>query len=150
MVLVGLAITSALDLAAVPSSLAFARTSAPGIENRRWRIAKYRGDDTQKGDEQGLVNAAKTAEITFSKGRIRGSKTCGGLVGTYTLAGDRLTVQAPTHLRKGPKIYRQLRFQRVLSRVATSQLGLNIAQPTMKTPKRMANGPNMRPPNQFV
>ena len=94
MVLVGLAITSALDLAAVPSSLAFARTSAPGIENRRWRIAKYRDDENQKGDKQGLIEAAKTAEITFSKGRIRGSPTCGGLVGTYTLAGDQLTIQA--------------------------------------------------------
>ena len=70
------------------------RQSPQGIENRRWRIAKYRGDGTQKGDEEGLIDAAKTAEVTFSKGRIRGSPTCGALVGTYTLSGDQLTVQA--------------------------------------------------------
>jgi heat shock protein HslJ len=74
--------------------LTFAKTPAQAIENRRWRIAKYRGDSTQKGDEQGLVDAATTAEITFSKGRIQGSPTCGGLGGTYTLSGDQMTIHA--------------------------------------------------------
>ena len=91
-VLIGLGVTCAL--AVVSSTLPFAKTVPSGIENRRWRIAKYRGDSTQRGDEQGLIDAAKTAEITFAKGRLRGSPTCGALVGTYTLSGDQLTVQA--------------------------------------------------------
>ncbi len=80
----------------VLSSTTFAaeKTSAHGIENRRWRIAKYRGDGTQKSDEQGLIDAAKTAEITFAKGHIHGSPGCGALVGTYSLSGDRLIMQA--------------------------------------------------------
>lgn len=81
-------------LAVLQPPLIFAKTPERGIENRRWLIAKYRGDGTQKGDEQGLVGAAKTAEITFSKGHINGSPTCGGLGGTYTLLGDELTVHA--------------------------------------------------------
>jgi hypothetical protein len=67
-VLIVLGATCALAVLRPP--LTFAKTPAQAIENRRWRIAKYRGDSTQKGDEQGLVDAAKTAEITFSL-RIR-------------------------------------------------------------------------------
>ena len=37
-----------------------------GIENRRWRIARYRGDGSQHGDEEGLIDATEPAEITFS------------------------------------------------------------------------------------
>jgi heat shock protein HslJ len=91
-VLIVLGVTCALVVLRPPLTLA--KTPAQAIENRGWRIAKYRGDGTQKGDEQGLVDAAKTAEITFSKGRIRGSPTCGGLSGTYTLSGNRLTIHA--------------------------------------------------------
>jgi heat shock protein HslJ len=76
------------------SPLAAEQSSAHGIENRRWRIAKYRGDGTQKSHEQGLIDAAKTAEITFAKGRLHGSPGCGALVGTYRLSGDRLIIQA--------------------------------------------------------
>jgi heat shock protein HslJ len=90
--LIVLGVTCALVVLRPP--LTFAATPAHAIENHRWRIAKYRGDGTQKGDEQGLVDAARTAEITFSKGRIRGSPTCGGLDGTYTLSGDQLTIHA--------------------------------------------------------
>jgi heat shock protein HslJ len=89
---INLAATCAL--AVLLSPLAFATWPAHAIENRRWRIAKYRGDGSQKGDEQGLVDAAKTAEITFSRGHISGSPTCGGLTGTYTLRGNELTVRA--------------------------------------------------------
>jgi heat shock protein HslJ len=70
------------------------KISAHGIESRRWRIAKYRGDGTQNSDEQGLIAAEKTASITFAKGHINGSAGCGALVGTYTLSGDRLIIQA--------------------------------------------------------
>jgi heat shock protein HslJ len=91
-VLIVLGATCALAVLRPP--LTFAKTPAQAIENRRWRIAKYRGDGTQKGDEQGLVDAAKTAKITLSKGRIQGSPTCGGLGGTYTLSGDQLTIHA--------------------------------------------------------
>jgi heat shock protein HslJ len=90
--LICLGITCALTL--ISSTFALDKTSSHGIENRRWRIAKYRGDGTQNGDGQGLIDAMKTAEITFAKGRIHGSPTCGGLVGTYKLSGIQLTIQA--------------------------------------------------------
>jgi heat shock protein HslJ len=91
-VLICLGITCAFMV--VSSTLALDKTSPQGIENRRWSIAKYRGDGTQKSDEQGLIDAAKTAEITFAMGRIHGSPTCGALVGTYRLSGVELTIQA--------------------------------------------------------
>lgn len=90
--LICIGVTCALVVISVSSAIS--KTSLHGLENRRWRIAKYRGDGTKKGDEQGLIDAAKTAEITFAKGRIRGSPTCGALVGTYRLSGDQLTVNA--------------------------------------------------------
>lgn len=65
-------------------------TSALGIENYHWRIAKYRGDGTQKGDEQGLIDATIPAKITLAKGEVSGSAGCGALVGTYTLFGKHL------------------------------------------------------------
>jgi heat shock protein HslJ len=65
-----------------------------GIENRRWRISKYRGDGSQRGDEDGLVDATESAEITLLHGRVEGSPGCGGWVGIYKVSGDRVTVQA--------------------------------------------------------
>lgn len=65
-----------------------------GIENRRWRIAKYRGDGTQQSDEAGLIDATEPAEITFLHGRVEGSTGCGAWEGTYKVSGDRVTVQA--------------------------------------------------------
>jgi heat shock protein HslJ len=65
-----------------------------GIENRRWRIAKYRGDGSQHGDEEGLIDAREPAEITFLRGRVEGSPGCGGWVGTYKVSDDHVTVQA--------------------------------------------------------
>jgi heat shock protein HslJ len=70
------------------------KTSAHGIEGRRWRIAKYSGDGPKNSDEQGLLDADNTASITFAKGHINGSAGCGALVGTYSLSGDRLIIQA--------------------------------------------------------
>jgi heat shock protein HslJ len=70
------------------------KLSTHGIESRRWRIAKYRGDRTQNSDEQGLIATEKTTSITFAKGHIRGSAGCGALVGTYSLSGDRIINQA--------------------------------------------------------
>jgi len=90
--LICLGITCALALAS--STFALDKTSSHGIENRRWRIAKYHGDGTQNRDEQGLIDAMKTAEIKFAKGRIGGSPTCGALVGTYKLSGIQLAIQA--------------------------------------------------------
>jgi heat shock protein HslJ len=65
-----------------------------GIENRRWRIAKYRGDRTQKGDEEGLINATEPGEITFLHGRVEGSPGCGAWEGIYKVSDDHVTVQA--------------------------------------------------------
>jgi len=65
-----------------------------GIENRRWRIAKYGGDSAAQGDEDGLTLATERADITFVNGGVDGSPGCGGWVGSYRLSGDQLTVQA--------------------------------------------------------
>lgn len=84
----------ACALIIVLSNLAAGQASPHGLENRRWRIAKYRANGSNKGNEHGLIEAAKTAEITFAKGHIQGSPTCGALGGTYEFSGDQLTVQA--------------------------------------------------------
>ena len=81
-------------LVVVSSTLAARKTSPYGLENRRWRIAGYRGEVTNNSDEQRLIDAPETAEITFAKGRIHGSPTCGALGGTYRLSVAQLTVQA--------------------------------------------------------
>jgi len=65
-----------------------------GIENRRWRIAKYRGAGTQQSDAEGLADATEPAEITFLHGRVQGSPGCGAWEGAYKVSGDRVTVQA--------------------------------------------------------
>jgi heat shock protein HslJ len=65
-----------------------------GIENRRWRIAKYRGDGSKHADDEDLVDATESADITFMHGRVQGSPGCGGWIGTYRLSGDHLTVEA--------------------------------------------------------
>jgi len=81
-----------------------------GIENRRWRIAKYRGGSTDLKDEEGLIEAKNSANITFLNGRVKGSSGCGLWVGSYMLSGDELTFQAsailagycdPEHLAQG-------------------------------------------------
>jgi heat shock protein HslJ len=72
------------------SNLAANTTSAIGIENHRWRIAKYRSDGTQKSNEQGLIDTTIPAKITLAKGEVYGSAGCGALVGTYTLFSKRL------------------------------------------------------------
>jgi heat shock protein HslJ len=68
-----------------------------GIENRTWRIAKYRGDGRQPSDENGLIESG-TAYILFLNGRVTGSPGCGGWWGTYNLSGDRLKVDAELQL----------------------------------------------------
>lgn len=47
------------------------------LENRRWRIAKYRADDGQQTDKDGLIDAWRTAKITFQGNGVYGSPTCG-------------------------------------------------------------------------
>jgi len=81
------------------------------IENRRWRIAKYRGDSspsvmvlgrrlpiTQQADKDGLVDAYDYAEVTFLNGHVTGSPGCGGWWGTYKLLGNQLTFDATLSL----------------------------------------------------
>jgi len=64
-----------------------------GIENRRWRIAKYR-DDGEQTDDQGLVDARGTPDITFLNGLVFGSPSCGGWTGGYKVSAKQLTVVA--------------------------------------------------------
>jgi heat shock protein HslJ len=61
-----------------------------GIENRRWRIAKYRRNDTDAKQEEGLIEAKSPGEVTFLNGQIYGSPGCGGLIGTYRVSGEQL------------------------------------------------------------
>ena len=84
-----------------------------GIENRRWHIAKYRGDMSQPPDEEGLVDAVEPADITFLQGRVAGSTGCGAWFGTYRISGDHVTVQAgsilggacnPAGYKQGPLV----------------------------------------------
>ena len=69
-----------------------------GIENRRWHIARYRGDGTQPTDAVGLTDAKESADITFLNGRVEGTSGCGAWSGTYKLSGDQVTVEAGTIL----------------------------------------------------
>ena len=62
------------------------------IENRKWRIAEYRADDGQQTDEDGLVDAVRTAVITFQSGGVTGYVMCGSLTGSYKLSGRRMEV----------------------------------------------------------
>jgi heat shock protein HslJ len=62
-----------------------------GIENRRWRIAKFRGNIASQTDSDGLIDGTVPAEITFVNGRVEGSPGCGGWAGIYMLSGDRFT-----------------------------------------------------------
>jgi heat shock protein HslJ len=64
------------------------------IENRKWRIAKYRADDGQQTDKDGLIDALRTPAITFRGGGVYGSGLCGGLTGFYKLSGRRMEVDA--------------------------------------------------------
>jgi heat shock protein HslJ len=65
-----------------------------GIEDRKWRISKYRADNSGQPDEDGLNDAKVGAWIVFSNGRVDGSPGCGGWTGTYKVSGDELTFQA--------------------------------------------------------
>jgi heat shock protein HslJ len=61
-----------------------------GIENRRWRIAKYRGDASPQADKDGLIDATEPAWVLFMNGRADGTPG----TGTYKLSGDELSVNA--------------------------------------------------------
>jgi heat shock protein HslJ len=61
-----------------------------GIENRQWRIARYRGYDSPQADKEGLIDTKYDASIVFSNGRVKGSPGGGMWGGTYKLSGDEL------------------------------------------------------------
>jgi hypothetical protein len=61
-----------------------------GIENRQWRIAKYRGDASPQADKDGLIDATEPASVLFMNGRVDGTPG----TGTYKLSGDELSVNA--------------------------------------------------------
>jgi heat shock protein HslJ len=62
-----------------------------GIENRRWRIAKYHGEEGVLPQKEDLNETKDQADIIFMNGRIYGSPGCGSFTGTYTLVGGRVT-----------------------------------------------------------
>jgi heat shock protein HslJ len=96
-------------------TLAFGQSLPHGLENRRWHIAEYRSTGNSKGDQQRLIEAAKTAEVTFAKGHLSGTPTCGALVGTYELSGYQLSVHADFILNGFCSPEQLLQNQEVLS-----------------------------------
>jgi hypothetical protein len=66
----------------VRAIMALSRVTATGLENREWAIAEY-------WDGKALV-PAESAYIVLVHGRIRGSPGCGGLLGDYSLSGERV------------------------------------------------------------
>jgi heat shock protein HslJ len=69
-----------------------------GLENRKWRIAKYRSEGIYPRDSEGLTDATEDADIVFLNGQVRGSPGCGGWTGTYQLSGNKLRTQAGAFL----------------------------------------------------
>lgn len=69
-----------------------------GIENRRWRIAKYSGGDFSLIGEKGLIEAKVPGDITFLNGQIYGSPGCGGFTGTYTVSRNKVESDVGTGL----------------------------------------------------
>jgi heat shock protein HslJ len=67
-----------------------------GVEDRRWRIAEYRGARSNSTEALGDTN--QPADITFMNGRIDGGAGCGAWTGSYSLHGNRLSVKAGTIL----------------------------------------------------
>jgi heat shock protein HslJ len=67
-----------------------------GLENRRWRIIRYRGRKSTEKDE--LTDAMEPADVTFINGRVEGSPGCGAWSGTYRASGDHLTFDVGTFL----------------------------------------------------
>ena len=65
-----------------------------GIENQRWRIAKYRAVSYPPTGGAGLIEARERADITFLNGDIEGSSGCGGWVGSYTITGIVIAIRA--------------------------------------------------------
>jgi heat shock protein HslJ len=61
-----------------------------GIENRRWRIARYHGDENNSTQKDELIDASEQADVVFMNGRVYGSSGCGGWAGTYVVSGDNL------------------------------------------------------------
>lgn len=74
--------------------IVMSRIRPEGIENRRWNIARVRGNGAQMVDKDGLVETKVPAEILFLNGRVSGSPGCGGWVGMYELKNGFLTVHA--------------------------------------------------------
>ena len=69
-----------------------------GIENRDWRVTKYRNLKTQQSSNCQMLTPTQFTEITFVNGRLDGTLGCGGLVGSYKLSGERMTLNASSFL----------------------------------------------------
>ncbi len=64
------------------------------IENRQWRITKYRGDGSGQTNTEDLIDTKNNAWISFSNGHVGGSPGCGGWNGSYQLTAGELAFQA--------------------------------------------------------
>lgn len=65
-----------------------------GIEDRWWRIAKYRVDNSDRADKDGLIDAAEPAWVLFMNGNVSGTPGAGMWAGSYKLSGDDLEFDA--------------------------------------------------------
>jgi len=72
--------------------MVLSRLPKAGLEARRWRIARYRSEESGK-DQSGLTDAKAYAEITFLHGRLYGTPGCGAWWGKYQLDHDMLTTK---------------------------------------------------------
>ena len=65
-----------------------------GIEEQRWRIARYRAEGTHPSNEDQLAVVKDSAEIILFNSQVEGSPGCMAWQGAYQLKTDRLTVLA--------------------------------------------------------
>jgi len=102
--------------------LSLIRFSPPGVEFRRWRIAKILDEVVLRAPK---FSSDIQPRIEFDHGILQGSPGCGGLVGSYVLAERHLHINAslflvgfcrPENLRENHNVLRALnrasRFER--------------------------------------
>jgi len=65
-----------------------------GIEYRQWRIAKYRVDNSDRADKDGLIDATEPAWVLFMNGSVSGTPGAGAWKGTYKLSNGDLEFDA--------------------------------------------------------
>ncbi len=100
------------------ASAAGSAGSGSGLEGPLWRLTAYLGPDGTSVS----VPPAISASATFADGRVTGNAGCNDYTGSYTVAGDTLTIGplAATQKACGPaETVVETAFMTVMGRVAT-------------------------------